>query len=360
MRPAEQDPLELAASWHQAGEEVALATVVRSWGSSPRPPGSRMVVTRSGRMAGSVSGGCVEGEVTLLAIGIMDTGVPALARFDVSSERAWAVGLACGGVLEVFIETLAPQQWSGGVDHGRAMTPELLRALCAERAGRRPCVLATRLGDGAQRLLTAPFLTARTGTPGAIEEAARQVLARGRAETVAIDGAPHFLDPHLPPARLLIVGAVHVAQSLAPLASLAGIAPVVIDPRGHFATEERFPGIDLVREWPDGAIEALAPDGSTAIASLTHDPKLDDPALEKALEGPAFYIGTLGSTRTHAARLARLAEKGHDAAVLSRLRGPIGLAIGARTPEEIAVSILAEIVAVRRGAALGAPREARR
>ena len=232
------------------------------------------------------------------------------------------------------------------------MTPDVLRALREERAARRPCVLVMRLGDGAQSLLTAASL--ERGEPsGPLETAARAALVHGRAETVAIDGEPHFLDPHLPPARLLIVGAVHVAQSLAPLAAMAGIAPVVIDPRAHFATEERFPGVALVREWPDDAIAALSPDRSTAVALLTHDPKLDDPAIEAALAGPSFYIGTLGSTRTHVARLARLRENGHGEAALSRLRGPIGLAIGARTPEEIAVSVLAEIVAVRRGSALG-------
>ena len=236
------------------------------------------------------------------------------------------------------------------------MTPDVLQALQAARAARRPSVLVTRLADGTQFLFTAPSLGPGP-FPGAIEAAARQTLAHGRPETVVIDGEPHFLDPHLPPARLLIVGAVHVAQSLAPLAALAGIAPVVIDPRSHFATEERFPGIELVRAWPDDAIDTLSPDRSTAIALLTHDPKLDDPAIETALAGPAFYIGTLGSTRTHAARLARLRERGHDEAALSRLRGPIGLAIGARTPEEIAVSVLAEIVAVRRGSRLGTRQE---
>ncbi len=233
------------------------------------------------------------------------------------------------------------------------MTPALLGALRREREARRPCVLATRLSDGTQRVVTLETLSEGAASDS-LADAAGAALARGRSEVVEIGGEEHFLDLHLPPPRLLIVGAVHIAQSLAPLAGQAGIEAVVIDPRTHFATGERFPGVALVHEWPDEALDALAPDSSTAIALLTHDPKLDDPAIERALASPAFYIGTLGSARTHASRLDRLRSRGHGEAALARLRGPVGLAIGARTPEEISVSILAEIVAVRRGSPLGA------
>ncbi len=212
-------------------------------------------------------------------------------------------------------------------------------------------MLATRIVDGHQLLFDAGALEA--ARPGTLASHARATLDAGRSETVQVDDADWFLDLQLPPSRLLIVGAVHVAQSLAPLAALAGYVPVVIDPRAHFATPDRFPGIALRHEWPDEAIQALDPDEATAIALLTHDPKLDDPALERALGSAAFYIGALGSGRTHASRLARLRETGHGEAALGRVRGPIGLALGSRTPEEIAISILAEIIAVRRGAALG-------
>ena len=228
------------------------------------------------------------------------------------------------------------------------MTPELLDRLQARRAARVATVLATRLPDGAQWLLPNP------AAPRGLQDAAETALARGRAEAAELAGENWFLDVHLPPARLLIVGAVHVAQSLAPMAVAIGLAPVVIDPRAHFASAERFPGIAVDARWPDEAIAAASPDRQTAIVMLTHDPKLDDPALAAALRSEAFYLGVLGSRRTHAARLERLAALGFDAESLARLRGPVGLAIGAVTPAEIALAILAEIVAVRRGATLGA------
>ncbi len=227
------------------------------------------------------------------------------------------------------------------------MTPDLLERLQARRSARAAAVLATRLPDGAQ------FLLPDAAAPPALQAASEAALGHGRAGTVELAGENWFLDVHLPPARLLIVGAVHVAQFLAPLAVAAGTAPVVIDPRAHFASAERFSGITLDARWPDEAIIAAAPDRQTAIVVLTHDPKFDDPALVAALRSDAFYLGVLGSRRTHAARLERLAGKGFDAAALARLRGPVGLAIGAVTPAEIALSILAEIVAVRRHAALG-------
>ncbi len=228
------------------------------------------------------------------------------------------------------------------------MNPALLAQLQARRGARAAAVLATRLPDGLQYLLPDP------AAPASLQDAADAALARGRAETVALAGENWFLDVHLPPARLLLVGAVHVAQSLAPMAAAVGIVPTVIDPRTPFASAERFPGVALDLRWPDEAIAAAAPDRATAVVVLTHDPKFDDPALIAALRSEAFYLGVLGSRRTHAARLERLAAAGVDAQALARLRGPVGLAIGAATPAEIALSILAEIVAVRRHAALGA------
>ena len=228
------------------------------------------------------------------------------------------------------------------------MNPALLERLQALRAARTPAVLATRLPDGAQWVLP------DRDAPPDLEAAAAAALARGRAETAELAGETWFLDVHLPPTRLLIVGAVHVAQSLAPMAAAVGLAPLVIDPRTQFASAERFPGVPLDLRWPDEAVAAAAPDRGTAVVLLTHDPKFDDPALVAALRSEAFYLGVLGSRRTHAARLERLAAQGFDTASLARLRGPVGLAIGAATPAEIALAILAEIVAVRRGAALGA------
>ena len=222
------------------------------------------------------------------------------------------------------------------------MTPELLARLQAARTGLRPVVLLTRLSDGEQRLWPQDAL------PGALADAAQQALNTDRTAQFALDGEDWFLQPHNPPLRLIIVGAVHAGQALAPLGAAMGFAVTVIDPRGSFATSERFPGVTLHHDWPDEAMTALAPDARTAIVTLTHDPKLDDPALDVALRSPAFYVGALGSKRTHAKRVERLTELGHDAAAIARIAAPVGLDIGAVTAPEIALSIIAQIVARRR------------
>lgn len=223
------------------------------------------------------------------------------------------------------------------------MTPQTLTRLQAARAAQRPIVLLTRLSDGAQRLWPEDAL------PGALADAAQQALNSDRTATLPLDGEDWFLQPHNPPLRLIIVGAVHAGQALAPLGAAMGFAVTVIDPRGSFATSERFPGVTLNHEWPDEAMTSLAPDARTAIVTLTHDPKLDDPALDVALKSPAFYIGALGSKRTHAKRVERLTELGHDEAAIARIAAPVGLDIGAVTAPEIALSIIAQIVARRRG-----------
>jgi xanthine dehydrogenase accessory factor len=223
------------------------------------------------------------------------------------------------------------------------MTPELLTRLLAARAAQRPVVLLTRLSDGAQHLWPEDAL------PGALADAAQQALNSDRTAPFPLDGEAWFIQPHNPPLRLIIVGAVHAGQALAPLGAAMGFAVTVIDPRGSFATSERFPGVTLNHDWPDEAMVALAPDARTAIVTLTHDPKLDDPALDVALRSPAFYVGALGSKRTHAKRVERLTELGHDAAAIARIAAPVGLDIGAVTAPEIALSIIAQIVARRRG-----------
>ncbi len=225
------------------------------------------------------------------------------------------------------------------------MTPETLAALAAAREAKRPVVLATRLATGEQLLLPIE------GSP--LTEAADRALLRDEAATVSVGNEEWFLHPYSPPVRLIVVGAVHIAQALVPMAAHLGVEVIVIDPRRSFATSERFPNVTLNGEWPDDAMDALRPDSRTAVITLTHDPKLDDPALDRALKSDAFYIGSLGSRKTHASRLARLRALGHDDAALSRIRGPVGLNIGAVTAPEIALSILAEFVAVRRNAQSG-------
>ncbi|WP_043835764.1 XdhC family protein [Muricoccus aerilatus] len=224
------------------------------------------------------------------------------------------------------------------------MTPETLETLQAARAARRPVALLTRLPDGAQRLHPDEAL------PPALAEAAEAALRDDRAGPVTAEGESWFIQPQTPPPRLIVVGAVHVAQALVPMAAAVGLAVTVVDPRRAFATEERFAGdVTLVDDWPDDALLALRPDLRTAIVTLTHDPKLDDPALDVALKSEAFYIGALGSRRTHAKRVARLTELGHGEEAISRIRAPVGLDIGAVTAPEIALSVIAQVVAARRG-----------
>jgi xanthine dehydrogenase accessory factor len=230
------------------------------------------------------------------------------------------------------------------------MTPALLAALAEARAAKRPVVLATRLPEGTQYLLPDPAAGA------ALNQAAAAALAEDRSGTQRIDGADWFLHAYNPPLRLIVVGAVHIAQALVPFASEVGFAVTVVDPRRGFASDERFPNVTIRTDWPDEAMAALAPDHRTAVVTLTHDPKLDDPALDQALRSDAFYIGALGSRRTHAARLGRLAALGHSEAALARIKGPVGLNLEAVTAPEIGLSIAAELVAARRGSPLAPAR----
>ncbi len=235
------------------------------------------------------------------------------------------------------------------------MTPATLARLQAAREAKLPVALLTRLPDGAQLLWPGDEL------PAPLLAEADAALASDAARSVAVGPETWFIHPHNPPLRLIVVGAVHIAQALVPMALPLGFAVTVVDPRRAFATEERFGSrVAISGDWPDDAMVALAPDARTAVVTLTHDPKLDDPALDVALRSPAFYIGALGSRRTHAKRVARLTELGHDEAAIARIHAPVGLNIEAVTAPEIAVSILAEIVAVRRGAEFALRRGAQR
>ncbi|WP_415920289.1 XdhC family protein [Tateyamaria sp. SN6-1] len=315
MKETETAP-EQALAWAEAGQGAALATVIETWGSAPRRAGSQMVVSGTGEMMGSVSGGCVEGAVVVEALEALEDGVPRVLEYGVSDGDAFAVGLACGGTIRVLVEPV-----------GAAMPVELLKSLVAARAARQPSAYVVDLETWDRRLDHdghAPrFARDRTG----VEEDGRT-----------------FVAIHNPPLRLAIVGGVHIAQALVPMARLAGYDPYIIDPREAFGSAARFPGERVINDWPDEALAEVGLDRRTALVLLTHDPKLDDPALHLGLRSGAFYIGALGSTRTHAKRAERLNEAGFTAQDIARIHGPIGLDIGAAGPAEIAVSILAEMV----------------
>lgn len=321
-------------SWLCREGPLALSTVVHTWGSGPRRPGARMTVDSSGGIAGSVSGGCVESSVVQAAREVIETGTPRLLRFAVADELAWGVGLACGGALSVFVER-ADRELLTQVREG--MRRRLPVALAVVTSG-------PNLGES---LVLAP------GSPGAgspeLAEVAETALASGRPLSTETARGPVFCDVILPSESLVIVGGVHIAQALCGLAARVGYRPVICDPRPVFASAERFPGVEVVNDWPEEGFRRIGLDASTAVATLTHDPKLDDPALALALESPAFYVGALGSRKTHERRLGRLRERGVSEAALSRIAAPIGLPIGARSPDQIALAVMAEVVAARNG-----------
>lgn len=312
---------EIALGWHQQGKGAALATVVETWGSAPRQAGSQLAISGDGQIMGSVSGGCVEGAVVTEAMDAMADGLPRLLTFGVSDETAFAVGLACGGTIRVLVEP---------VGEGASRLPEaMLTQLVAARAERRALAYAVHPQTWARDLLS----------PG--QDASADQRFRSDKSGMEEDG--RFLAIHNAPLRLIVVGAVHIAQPLLTIARACGYDPTLIDPRGAFGSAERFPGETIVEDWPDEALATLMPDARTAIVTLTHDSKLDDPAIKVALASDCFYLGCLGSTRTHAKRVERLHEAGFDAATIARIHAPVGLDIGAKSPAEIAVSIMAQI-----------------
>jgi xanthine dehydrogenase accessory factor len=322
---ADQIP-EIALEWHRAGRGVALATVVETWGSAPRPAGSQLVISGAGDIMGSVSGGCVEGAVVVEAVEAIADGVPRLLTYGVSDDEAFAVGLACGGTIRVLVDPVRDD----------ALSPDLLAALVEARAQGRAVAMVTQM-DGWQRVLI-----------GAADDPA--VAARLRSDRSGMEADGRFIAVHNPALRLIVVGAVHIAQPLMVIARACGYAPVLVDPREAFGAAARFPGEVIMHDWPDEALAALAPDARTAVVTLTHDPKLDDPAIRYALRSEVFYLGCLGSPRTHAKRVERLVAAGFSDRDIARIHAPVGLAIGAKSPAEIAVSIMAQITAVLRGA----------
>jgi xanthine dehydrogenase accessory factor len=308
--------------WRAAGEGVAIATVVETWGSSPRPLGSKMLVSGSGKMAGSVSNGCIEGAVFEVAQEVLASGRPRLVEYGVADDVAFEVGLACGGHIEVLIQPS---------DETHDLALSLLRA-------EHPFLLRTDLKEGRTDLL---------------EKAPDFELARRDGDT--------FWEPFGRPAQMVIVGAIHIAIPLHRMASLMGYRVVIVDARGQFATKERFPEADqILVQWPDEALGGLSIDRSTAVVILTHDPKFDMPALRSVLRTEAGYVGAIGSRKTNQNRFDALREEGFSDEQLGRVHGPIGLDLGGRGAEETALGIMAEVTAVRYGGSVLTMREKKR
>jgi len=311
---------EIALDWHRSGKQAVLATVVETWGSAPRQAGSQLAISGAGEIMGSVSGGCVEGAVVVEALEALAEGEPRLLEYGVTDENAFSVGLACGGTIRILVEPV-----------GSVMPEAMLAEIVDARAARTPIAYGVMQKTGTRRLMS------------------RETLPdRFRSDKSGMEESGEFIALFNPPLRMLIVGAVHITQALVPMARLAGYDPVVIDPRDAFASELRFPDTVIRHDWPDQALLEEGLDSRTAVITLTHDSKLDDPAIIETLRSDAFYLGCLGSKRTHAKRVDRLRASGVSDAAIARIHAPVGLAIGAKTPAEIAISVLAQVTEVLR------------
>ncbi len=344
-----KDVLPALNTWIEQGEEIAVATVINTWGSSPRPVGSKLVTTMSEKIAGSVSAGCVEGAVIEECKKAVQTGQPRRLTYGVADDDAWEVGLACGGTIEIFVEPFTAYA-------------ALYDPLTGRIENHAPAVLISVLA-GDENLIGRKLLVDADGgitgdrelvdqIPGLVGMALAHLDREKSGAEELENGAVLFFEVYPPVPRLMIVGAVHIADPLITMANLAGFETILIDPRAAFATRERFPYVDeLICGWPQHVLPEMTLDRSAYVAILTHDPKIDDPVLRVALTSEARYVGALGSRRTNKLRCERLRAAGIPEDQIARLHAPIGLSIGGRSPVEIAVSIMAELVQIRSGTA---------
>ncbi|RMG98083.1 MAG: XdhC family protein [Chloroflexi bacterium] len=326
-------------NWLAENKSIALATVIQTWGSAPRKVGAKMAFTPERQISGSVSGGCIEGSVFEAGMEVLESGQPRLLHFGVADETAWDVGLACGGTIEVFVERL-----------DTAVYQFIHQLIAQDKAGatvtviRGPASLLGRKAAFSQEGEQVGSLDAE------LDKRTRlMALAATHSQRLFLnDEIELFIDVIRPAPKLIMVGGVHIAVALTNMAKTAGFQTIVVDPRRAFGNVERFPHVDkLIQAWPDKAFANINLTPETAVVMLTHDPKIDDPALKIVLNSPVFYIGALGSQKTHAKRRQRLANMGFSEAEIGRIHAPVGLNIGAQTPEEIAVAILAEIIQTR-------------
>jgi xanthine dehydrogenase accessory factor len=344
-----RDILSDIAPWYRRGDRFAVATVVRTWSSSPRPIGAAMAVAESGEVIGSVSGGCVEGAVHDVALRVLETGEPALVTYGVSDDDAFAVGLTCGGTIQLYVRVVDSTSFADlsiVIDAVAASTPIAIATAIAgpeQSMGSRVIVTAS---DARGSLGTAGLdRGAIEGVRGMLEHGSTGFLQMGPDGERLVDEVSIFVESYAPAPRMIIFGATDFAAAMASIGTFIGYHVTVCDARPIFATRRRFPDVDeLAVEWPHVYLEKVDVDERTVLCVLTHDPKFDIPLLTLALRTRAGYIGAMGSRRTHADRLRRLRDAGLTEEELARLSSPIGLDIGARTPQETAVSIAAEIV----------------
>ncbi len=349
-----RDILDQITKWWDSGETFGLATVVNTFRSAPRDPGAALAVSDGGEVVGSVSGGCVEGAVYELAREVCETGQPVLQTYGISDDTAFDVGLTCGGIIELFVEPVSKERFAALADVAAAIRDEVPVAVATVISG--PGML------GARRIIRAGAATGTLGAGGRLDEAvdddARGMLAQGLTGVRhygehgerRLDDLSVFVQSFAPPPRMLVFGAIDFAAAVARAGKFLGYRVTVCDARPIFATNARFPDADeVIVDWPHRYLAQTPIDSRTVICVLTHDPKFDVPVLEVALRTPAGYIGAMGSRRTHDDRLARLREAGLTEDELARLRSPIGLDLGARTPEETAVSVAAELIQLRWG-----------
>jgi xanthine dehydrogenase accessory factor len=327
-------------NWTNQHKQFAIATVIQTWGSAPRPVGSAMIVSEDQEMAGSVSGGCVEGAVLREALPLIEAGAAKKLAFGVADEEAWAVGLSCGGQIQVFAERFLAFD-------DRPEERKVWEKLQSCLQNNEPCVLLTRLQDGESRhLLVLPDGTTLGRENAALTAEARRAYRERKNQVVETAGTPYFAQVFPRRSRMLIIGAAHITVDLVTLANLYDFETVVIDPRGIFSNKTQFdtPPDQLIEKYPAEVLPDFELDAYTYAVVLSHDPKIDDNALHLLLPSEVAYIGALGSRKTHAKRIKRLTEAGFSDEDIDRIHAPIGVDINAKTPREIAMSIMAEII----------------
>ena len=327
-----KDTTRTARDWLARDGAIALATVVGTWGSAPVPIGGQMAIAQDGSFHGSVSGGCVEGDVIAEAEDVLAGGGAQTLKFGVADETAWGAGLPCGGEIEVYLERIE----AGGTG------AEMIERAAKAQDHRDGLVIATNLKTGERQFFA-------RGDQNLESDIVRR-FSTGKSQIVETDKGPLFYQAVVPPARTVVIGATHIAQLFSQIARMAGYEVIVVDPRTAFASEARFQGVTLHADWPQDALPAIGLDPYTAIVVVAHVSHIDDEALKLAVQSDCLYVGALGSRRNHQNRVARLKDAGLTDAQIARIKCPIGLDIGAQSPAEIAIGIMAEVVLAVRGA----------